>query len=475
MNKTIQLSALALLLAGCNSDSSNSGPETTLANEWDSRSTYSSQLNLSGTATDDDSVDSVTVALNGVETELVLVNDAFSTSLTLKPGLNKYSLTATDSLGNSTTLTDSIYFGHQVSAGGAHSGAIIDGQLGQTGLGALIPFGNDAHPTTPKKLDVISDGELVTFVSLAFNQNASAALDDEGKVWTWGDGDGGQLGLGTDDGEITEDDELTPQKVASLSNIISIARGYDHTVVLDNSGNVYTFGENDKGQLGINSTEESDFPVRVEISDIVQIEAGSDSTYALDVNGNLYGWGENDDGQLAQGEGNADDILIPTLIDTPERIVSFAAGKAHVIALGTSGQLYGWGLNASNQIGNDEDDTWADEFFTVQALPWVTDGVMVWANGNQSFVEKADGKIYPWGFNGLGTLGLETDTSPIAPTIAITDLDSVVDLGAGALHTVTIRNDHTAFSWGWSFEGSLGVANPIDRWGYSLPQVVTFE
>lgn len=460
MNKTIQLSALALLLAGCNSDTSNSGPETTLANQWDSRSTYSSQVNLSGTATDSDNVDSVKLLLNGVETELALVNDAFSTSLSLKPGLNQYSIIATDSLGNSTTQTDSVYFGHQVSAGGAHSGAIIDGQLwvwgrsnkGQTGLGAVISFGDEDHPTTPKKLDVMRDGESVTFVSLAFNQNASAALDDEGNVWTWGDGDGGQLGLGTDDGQITEDDVLTPQQVPSLSDVVSIARGYDHTVVLDKSGNVYTFGENGKGQLGINSTEESDFPVKVVISDIVQIEAGSDSTFALDVNGNLYGWGENDDGQLAQGDGNTDDILTPTLIDTPEKIVSFAVGRAHAIAVGASGQLYGWGKNSSNQIGNDEDDTWADEFFTVQTLPWVTDGVMVWANGNQSFVEKADGKIYPWGFNGFGTLGLETDTSPIAPTVAITDLDSVIDLGAGALHTVTIRNDYSVFSWGWSLK-----------------------
>ncbi|WP_264902958.1 chromosome condensation regulator RCC1 [Vibrio sp. STUT-A11] len=483
LTKTL-LAVLVTALVGCDSNdestAANTGPETQLTKSWDAHSTYSSMTTISGTSSDTDGVESVTVSVNGEIQDADFDGQNFSLAVRLVPGLNSYTVLATDSLGNQTSLTDQVYFGHQVSAGGAHSGAILEGKLwtwgrnnkGQTGHGYISTLDEDNHPTTPTELAVTSEEQAVSFVSLAFNQNASIALDSTGQVWAWGDGDGGQLGLGEDDDVLSEDDVLSPQKISSLENIISVARGYDHTVVLDDLGQVYTFGENDKGQLGNNSIEDSDFPVKVEISDIIQIEAGSDSTYALDINGNLYGWGQNSNGQLGQGQDNIDDILIPTLIDFPEKITSFAAGKAHVIAIGESGQLYGWGLNASNQLGNDEDESWPRELYEATVLPWVEDGVMAWANGNQSFVERSDGQIYPWGNNGMGTLGLETDESPVAPTVAITDLSSVLDIGAGALHTVALRFDSVVFTWGWSFEGSLGIPDPINAWGYSLPQKV---
>ena len=474
-------------LTGCGSDDSDStiindgiAPEVSTSSLEDNRSVNSSTFAINGSVSDTDEVTSVTLKVNDQALPVTFNGADFDAVFTLSPGLNNYELIAEDELGNTTSITKQVYYGKQVSAGGAHSGAIVDGQIwtwgrnniGQTGVGYTSTLSDENHPTTPQLLAVYDDGELVTFTSLAFNQNASIALDSEGNVWAWGDGDGGQLGLGDNDDIILEDDFYTPQKISSLKDIISIARGYDHSVALDKDGNVYTFGENDKGQLGNTSNEDSDYPILVTLSDIVMIAAGSDSTYAIDVNGILWGWGENNDGQLGQGETNTDDITSPIQIPLPEAITSVAAGKAHVLALGESGKVYGWGLNASNQVGNTEEDTWADDIYVPTELPWVTEAFAIWANGNQSFVEKADGLIYPWGFNGLGTLGLESDEDPIAPTIAITDLDGILDIGAGALHTIALRNDNELFSWGWSFEGSLGINDPINFWGYSLPQKI---
>jgi alpha-tubulin suppressor-like RCC1 family protein len=440
----------------------------------------SSIFSVSGTATDNENIASLTLKVNDEDIAVGFNGVDFDASFTLSPGTNIYEFLAVDESGNTTSITQQVYFGKQVSAGGAHSGAIIDGQiwtwgrnnLGQSGLGFTSTLSEETHPTTPQQLAVFDDGERVTFVSLAFNQNASIALDDKGNVWSWGDGDGGQLGLGDSDSVVLDVDYYTPQKISSLKDVVAISRGYDHTVALDSNGNVYTFGENDKGQLGTGNNEESDYPMLVTISDIVMIAAGSDSTYAIDVNGVLWGWGENNDGQLGQGEADTANHTTPVQIPLVEPVTSVAAGKAHVLALGESGKVYGWGLNASNQVGNTEDDTWADDIYVATELPWVNTAYAIWANGNQSFVEKNDGLVYPWGFNGLGTLGLESDEDPIAPTIAITDLDGVLDIGAGALHTIALRDDYALFSWGWSFEGSLGITDPINFWGYSLPQKI---
>jgi alpha-tubulin suppressor-like RCC1 family protein len=478
------------ILSGCGSDGSRStstndsvGPEISTTAIETNRSVYSSTYTVTGSASDTEEVVSLTLKVNNEDTPITFNGADFDASFSLSPGINSYEFLAQDASGNTTSLTQQIYYGKQVSAGGAHSGAIIDGQiwtwgrnnLGQSGLGFTSTLSDESHPTTPQQLAVFDDGERVTFVSLAFNQNASVALDDKGNVWSWGDGDGGQLGLGDSDSVVLDVDYYTPQKISSLQDIIAIARGYDHTVALDVNGNVYTFGENDKGQLGNASNEDSDYPILVTISDIVMIAAGSDSTYAIDVNGILWGWGENNDGQLGQGEADTANHTTPVQIPLAEPVTSVAAGKAHVLALGESGKVYGWGLNASNQVGNTVEDTWADDIYEPTELPWVTTATAIWANGNQSFVEKEDGLIYPWGFNGLGTLGLESDEDPIAPTVAITDLEGILDIGAGALHTISLRNDDVLFSWGWSFEGSLGIADPINFWGYSLPQKIEFN
>jgi len=474
-------------ISGCGSDDSDSNttsdviaPEIVTTAIDNNRSVYSSIFTITGSASDNEEVSSLTLKVNNEATPITFNGADFDATFSLSPGINSYEFIAEDGAGNTTTINQQVYYGKQVSAGGAHSGAIVDGQiwtwgrnnLGQSGLGFTSTMSDETHPTTPQQLAVFDEGERVTFVSLAFNQNASVALDDKGNVWSWGDGDGGQLGLGDSDSLVEEEDYSTPQKINSLENIVAIARGYDHTVALDENGNVYTFGENDRGQLGNGSNEDSDYPILVTISDIVMIAAGSDSTYAIDVNGSLWGWGENNDGQLGQGEEDTADHSTPVRIPLIESVTSVAAGKAHVLALGVSGKVYGWGLNASNQVGNTVEGTWAADIFEPTELPWVTTAKAVWANGNQSFVEKDDGFIYPWGFNGLGTLGLELDEDPIAPTVAITDLDGILDIGAGALHTISLRNDDTLFSWGWSFEGSLGIVDPINFWGYSLPQKI---
>lgn len=480
-------------IAGCDSNDTPASaevnkdttePEITLSTLAANRSIYSSIYSINGTVTDNQEVTSLQLKVNDLTKNVTFNGGDFDVSFVLTPGLNNYELIALDAAGNGTSMTDSIYFGQQVAAGGAHSGAIIDGQiwtwgrnnLGQTGVGFTSKLNTDEnHPTTPQKIEVLDNEELVTFTSLAFNQNASIALDNEGDVWAWGDGDGGQLGLGDQDSVVLDVDYYTPQKINALKDIVSITRGYDHTVALDKNGQVFTFGENDKGQLGNSSNEDADYPQLVTLTNIVLIAAASDSTYAIDSDGILWGWGENDNGQLGQGSDDTNDYNTPVQIPLLEKVISVAAGKAHVLALGESGKVYGWGLNASNQIGNTVEDTWPDEIYEAVELPWITQAKAVWANGNQSFVEKSDRLIYPWGFNGTGTLGLESDQDPISPTVAIADLNNVQDIAPGALHTIALRKDRSIFSWGWSFEGSLGIKEPINIWGYTVPQKVEFN
>jgi alpha-tubulin suppressor-like RCC1 family protein len=90
--------------------------------------------------------------------------------------------------------------------------------------------------------------------------------------------------------------------VPNFSNIVSVAAGADHTVVLKNDGTVWTWGNNSNGQLGDGTTIQSDAPVQAGgISGITAVAAGNQYTAALKVDNTVWAWGNNSYGQLGNG------------------------------------------------------------------------------------------------------------------------------------------------------------------------------
>lgn len=442
------------------------------------------QVLISATVSDDNAVQSVIITNGQESVEAQRDGDNFSAVIYAVPGRNNYLVTASDEANNTSTLKGSFYFGARASAGGAHSGVIQNKKIyawgrnnkGQVGTGAITRLGDDSamavHPISPTLVSAPSqDGQETQFLSLAFNQNASSALDINGAVWSWGDGNSGQLGLGiAGDGIIDETDQTRPQKISGLTDIVAISRGLDYCLALKSDGSVLAFGGNANGQLGDGSDQNQDSPVAVSgLTNIVQISA-STTSYAIDSDGNVWAWGSNKYGQLANGTVDTDMHSTPVQITFDEPVISVASGKGHALALTQSGRVYAWGLNASSQVGMNITGDWGEDVLTPKLLPWFEDAIAVWAKGNQSFVKRSDGKIYPWGQNILGTLGVGFDGDVEQPVSAIYGLEDVQDLGNGALHTLAIRDDGQVFSWGWSFEGSLGGGDStIHLWAYLVP------
>jgi alpha-tubulin suppressor-like RCC1 family protein len=101
-----------------------------------------------------------------------------------------------------------------------------------------------------------------------------------------------------------------------LSGIASIGVGYWHTCAVTTTGAVDCWGLNDYGELGNNSTTDSDVPVQVEgvggsglLSGIASIAAGWRHTCALSTTGAVYCWGGNYYGQL--GNNSTTQSLFP--------------------------------------------------------------------------------------------------------------------------------------------------------------------
>lgn len=130
------------------------------------------------------------------------------------------------------------------------------------------------------------------------------ALMEKGQVVSWGKDKNGCLGLGNDDAgnEIWNRDN--PSEVPKMNNVIDIQMGQDHVVALKSTGEVFCWGNGEKGQLGDGRREKSFLPIKVEHlanEQIVQIAVVRNSTFALSSNGVVYAWGDNKDNVLGLG------------------------------------------------------------------------------------------------------------------------------------------------------------------------------
>ena len=160
-------------------------------------------------------------------------------------------------------------------------------------------------------------------------------------------------------------------------------------------------------------------------------------------------------------------------------ITEIAVGKSHILALTEKGQIYAWGLNFSSQIGYRGDDVvntstaWPEQIGKPTLLPWSQQKTAkhVYANGNTSYVMLNDRKVYPWGMYGETNAQGKTEYPELSePTDKLSNLTQVNDMAVGALHQIAKRQDGGLFSWGWSFEGSLGAGATVQNtWMQNLP------
>jgi alpha-tubulin suppressor-like RCC1 family protein len=243
--------------------------------------------------------------------------------------------------------------------GANHTAALLsDGTLYAWGENSYGQLGNGTttDSSTPVKLpDFAPPGTSVAAVSAGGSH--TAALMSDGSVFAWGINSAGQLG----DGTTAQRD--TPIAVADFSppgtTVTVIATGGYHSAALLDDGTLYTWGLNLYGQLGHGTTADTPTPTLVPDfpppgSTVASIAAGEFHTAALLDDGTLYLWGWNFFGQLA--DATRTPRATPTLVrDFPPdgtTITAIAAGDAHTAALLDDGTLFAWGYNEMGQLGD---------------------------------------------------------------------------------------------------------------------------
>jgi alpha-tubulin suppressor-like RCC1 family protein len=333
--------------------------------------------------------------------------------------------------------------------------------------------------------------------SVSGGWNYTLALKSDGSVWSWGGNDDGELGNGT------SAESLAPHGVKTLSSgVVAIAAGWDAGVALKSDGSVWTWGKNDRGQLGDGTNVSSSTPTRVAAlkGRVTAIAAGLDFVLVLMSDGTVWGWGFNYAGQL--GNGDYTDSPTPVAVQgLTAKVVAIAAGKAHSLAIEADGSVWAWGDNGSNQLGRHTAEayqsmplrvdglggravavagglehsaviltdgtvwTWGRAFIpsgdymgsdTPMQMPGLA-GVKQVVGGWDFFVAlEANGSVRSWGEN-LDTLGDGTGNDSLTNPVAVLGLDKgVTAIGTAVSDGYAVASSGAVWAWGNNNHGELG-------------------
>ncbi|HWH68168.1 MAG TPA: immunoglobulin domain-containing protein, partial [Candidatus Sulfotelmatobacter sp.] len=188
-----------------------------------------------------------------------------------------------------------------------------------------------------------------------------------------------------------------------LTNLVALAAGGEHNLVLKADGTVLAWGCNSAGQTNVPAG----------LRNVLAVAAGWNYSLALKENGTVVGWGDNSMGQI-------------TPPSNLKNVQAIAAGYSHAIALQSDGTVVAWGDGSFGQLN----------------IPYaLTNVVAIAAGGYHSLALRADGSVLAWGENSYGQATVPSG------------LLNVVSVAAGFYNSYAVRGDGTLVCWGAPWYG----------------------
>ncbi|EAR94877.2 chromosome condensation regulator RCC1 repeat protein (macronuclear) [Tetrahymena thermophila SB210] len=301
-----------------------------------------------------------------------------------------------------------------VSCGSHHSILLTqDGYAYSIGSNIYGQLGADTNQInysyTPTLIQKLQDYIITKVVSGAYH---NIALTNENQLFSWGRNNEGQLGLGNLQAQCL----YSPQQIQFDKKIVNVFSGWNHSFFITKQNELYSFGSGLYGQLGQGKCENSITPDKVLYHEkdqkIIKIACGETHSLLLSEQGQVFACGENQRGQLGLGR-NKKVVLQPQYLSNEnlfasESIIDIACGRFSVAITQKTQSLYAWGQFC---------DTDSNPIYTPQLVFSFNSQKEGKEQPEKNLVKKAvvggdsciilmkNGDLYSWGKNQFGECG----------------------------------------------------------------------
>lgn len=264
--------------------------------------------------------------------------------------------------------------------------------------------------------------------------------------------------------------------------IKQISLGWHHSSALTVSGQLFTWGLNEDGQLGDGTTTNKLKPVNItkqfnleEGEIILQVSLGNLHSTALTSMGRIFTWGDNKYGQLGDGtitnQTNPVDITNQFELDIDETIEYISSGGYHVAILTSTGRILTWGDNAYGQLGdgtltnksNPVDITNQLNLSLDESIKYISSG------GYHCNIITSTGRMFTWGTTYQGSVDDDpildyslTSPTDITEQFNLATEETIELITSGSANSAAISSSGRTFIWGRQYYGhyeSGGVIN----------------
>eukprot|EP00727_Mastigamoeba_balamuthi_P006274 m51a1_g2266 hypothetical protein (760) ;mRNA; r:345158-348398 len=282
--------------------------------------------------------------------------------------------------------------------------------------------------------------------SISCGSMTTTAVLESGELFVWGSNKYGELGLNTR--TTVEKPQVNPFQWQG-KRILQVHSGYSHSIALLNTGELLGWGKNDDGQLGIAETRAKPSPQPITAFNmsrrVLSLAVGSSHNMALLQNGSLYAWGHNDYGQLGLGDTINRSVPqpVPGFPRAEGRVLQVACGDLHTVVLLDDGSVFWWGADRGAVQSQPQQMKFEDSEQRQQRCRVAR----VCCGGFHTAALTEDGTLFTWGKNDRGQLGLGHYEDQQTPCLVeALDGETVRHVACGSNFTVALTDE---CAWGW--------------------------
>ncbi|SHO57835.1 RCC1 domain-containing protein [Vibrio quintilis] len=351
-----------------------------------------------------------------------------------------------------------------------------DGTIRGCGYGGNYSNGDPAggNNYVPGRVALSHPG--VNVVAVYSGHHSHYALDDEGNVYSWGLNDYGQLGHGdTTSRPVATRIEFFVQNDLKVVEVYTIGAGYyqyNTTIFRTDKGYLYACGYNGEGQLGDGTTANKSAPVRCGyLENIQQVHIGGGHPkciHAINDEGQLWSWGWNATGQLGLGHNTNEDTPVRSSLRDVKKVlgasgynVSAADPRGFSLAVKNDGTVWATGSNPYGQLGqgNTTDlNQWTQVHFPDGDT--IVDIALGCGHYAPAMALNDQGEVLSWGYNGYGQLGNGVDDKaqsvPLKPEGEWQGKVTRIAIGGSISYSALIVESDGAL-WGCGYNGNMNL------------------